>query len=439
MIYCINKGEMLLLIDTKAYILRSLLDDLLFYVLFFSINRQGTVRKRVIFILFFLPITFLVELYSDISDVIPILSGYYILKVKKEKDYLLLNDLLFCTFIIFCVTTLSSTIMVQILPHNRIVGLTGIFIQLFVEIIVISVIIFFYKKNKFHTVAEKYGSATIACLLIYLLLVISLISYAAHYYNAYDHFVFGIMIFLIIQTVFVIFLFLKILTRQKAKYKAQIEKQELENLKKYTESLEKQQQQLSKFRHDYKNLLLSFKEIAKSDYSVVLTEQIGMLESYSDKYLDKGEFDYKALYNIHNDFIKSLLIAKLHQAKKLDVICHFECQKPLYDVMIPIFDCVRILGILLDNAIEAASECDNRSLNLMVYQDDSQIEFIIKNTYKKLNISIEKLQKRGISTKKNHSGLGLDTIQEFNQKYPNIFIQYQQEDGFFSAQLILLK
>ena len=329
--------------------------------------------------------------------------------------------------------------MVQILPHNRIVGLTGIFIQLFVEIIVISVIIFFYKKNKFHTVAEKYGSATIACLLIYLLLVISLISYAAHYYNAYDHFVFGIMIFLIIQTVFVIFLFLKILTRQKAKYKAQIEKQELENLKKYTESLEKQQQQLSKFRHDYKNLLLSFKEIAKSDYSVVLTEQIEMLESYSDKYLDKGEFDYKALYNIHNDFIKSLLIAKLHQAKKLDVICHFECQKPLYDVMIPIFDCVRILGILLDNAIEAASECDNRSLNLMVYQDDSQIEFIIKNTYKKLNISIERLQKRGISTKKNHSGLGLDTIQEFNQKYPNIFIQYQQEDGFFSAQLILLK
>lgn len=430
---------MLLLIDTKAYILRSLLDDLLFYVLFFSINRQGTVRKRVIFILFFLPITFLVELYSDISDVIPILSGYYILKVKKEKDYLLLNDLLFCTFIIFCVTTLSSTIMVQILPHNRIVGFTGIFIQLFVEIIVISVIIFFYKKNKFHTVAEKYESATIACLLIYLLLVILLISYAAHYYNAYDHFIFGIMIFLIVQTAFVIFLFLKILTRQKTKYKAKIEKQELESLKRYTESLEKQQQQLSKFRHDYKNLLLSFKEIAKSNYSVVLTEQIEMLERYSDKYLDKGEFDYKALYNIHNEFIKSLLIAKLHQAKKLDITCHFECQKPLYDMMIPIFDCVRILGILLDNAIEAASECDNRLLDLMVYQDDSQIEFIIKNTYKKLNISIEELQERGISTKKNHSGLGLGTIQEFNQKYPNIFIQYQQEEGFFSAQLILLK
>ncbi|MEJ1306607.1 hypothetical protein QY884_00065 [Latilactobacillus sakei] len=73
-----------MLIDTKAYILRELIDDLLLYILFFSMNRQGTVRRRVLFIAVFFPITFLVALYSDISNVIPILSGYFILKEKKK-------------------------------------------------------------------------------------------------------------------------------------------------------------------------------------------------------------------------------------------------------------------------------------------------------------------------------------------------------------------
>lgn len=434
---------MLVLIDTKAYILRELIDDLLLYILFFSMNRQGTVRRRVLFIAVFFPITFLVALYSDISNVIPILSGYFILKEKKENDYLLLNDLLFCTFIIFGCNVLSSNIMLQILPSNRIVGFFGIFLQLFIEALVISIIIFFYRKNNLHNVKEKYASKTVSYLLIYLLLVILLISYAAHYYDAYDHFVLGIMIFLIIQTVFVVFIFLRMLTKQRTKYKNQIEKQELNNLKKYTESLEQQQQQISKFRHDYKNLLLSFKENINTNNKTALTKQIEELEQYSNRYLDKGEFDYKALYNIHNEFVKSLIIAKIHQAKELNIECYCECycecQKPLDIVPIPIFDCIRILGILIDNAIEAASECNEKILYLVIYQDDLQIEFSIKNTYKKSNMSIGTLQRKNISTKKGHSGLGLNTIQEFNQKFPNVFTQYKQEESFFSVQLIIIK
>ncbi|PKX61031.1 GHKL domain-containing protein [Latilactobacillus sakei] len=430
---------MLVLIDTKAYILRELIDDLLLYILFFSMNRQGTVRRRVLFIAVFFPITFLVALYSDISNVIPILSGYFILKEKKENDYLLLNDLLFCTFIIFGCNVLSSNIMLQILPSNRIVGFFGIFLQLFIEALVISIIIFFYRKNNLHNVKEKYASKTVSYLLIYLLLVILLISYAAHYYDAYDHFVLGIMIFLIIQTVFVVFIFLRMLTKQRTKYKNQIEKQELNNLKKYTESLEQQQQQISKFRHDYKNLLLSFKENINTNNKTALTKQIEELEQYSNRYLDKGEFDYKALYNIHNEFVKSLIIAKIHQAKELNIECYCECQKPLDIVPIPIFDCIRILGILINNAIEAASECNEKILYLVIYQDDLQIEFSIKNTYKKSNMSIGTLQRKNISTKKGHSGLGLNTIQEFNQKFPNVFTQYKQEESFFSVQLIIIK
>jgi len=78
-------------------------------------------------------------------------------------------------------------------------------------------------------------------------------------------------------------------------------------------------------------------------------------------------------------------------------------------------------------------------LYLVIYQDDLQIEFSIKNTYKKSNMSIGTLQRKNISTKKGHSGLGLNTIQEFTQKFPNVFTQYKQEESFFSVQLIIIK
>lgn len=428
-----------MLIDTKAYILRSLIDDLLFFVIFFSINRQGTARRRAMFIAIFLPITFLIELYSDISDVIPILSGYFILKIKNKKDYLLLNDLLFCTFIIFCINILSSTIMLQVLPEKQIVGFSGIFVQLFIEIMVIGIIIFFYKRYNFRTVSEKYGSVTITYLFIYLLLAIQLIAYAAHYYDAYDHFVIGIDIFLIIQTLFVIFLFTRAINRQKEMYETQIAKKELDNLKAYTKVLEENQQQGAKFRHDYKNLLLSFKEVSSTSQNAKLTEQIKTLEDYSNQSLPQDEFDYKALYNIQNSFIKSLLIAKLHRAKELKIQCHFECQKPIKSLPIPIFDSVRMLGILLDNALEAAAESQNKVIDIMIYQDDSQIEFLIKNTYQDASLALDQLQQKGYSTKAGHPGFGLNTVEEFKQKYTNLFVQYQRVDAVFSTQVILMK
>ena len=74
-----------MLIDTKAYILRSFIDDTFFYVLFFSISQQGTKKRRAVFISIFLIMTFLVELYSGLSDIIPILASYFILKVKGKK------------------------------------------------------------------------------------------------------------------------------------------------------------------------------------------------------------------------------------------------------------------------------------------------------------------------------------------------------------------
>ncbi|EGO8326760.1 GHKL domain-containing protein, partial [Enterococcus faecalis] len=274
--------------------------------------------------------------------------------------------------------------------------------------------------------------------MIYLFAISLFVSYAAHYYQVFDKFILGVIGFLIVQTLFVLFIFIRISTKQKQQYEQQLKNQDLINLKRYTDQLEKEQERLAKFRHDYKNLLLSLKELSTINSDHELFEQIVHLEKYSDLYLNKTNFKYDHFHNIKNVYLKSLLIAKFHQANNQQLHCQLECSKPIDMIPMPIFDCVRVLGIILDNAMEAAIESKQRFLSFMIYQNDQQIEFLIYNSCQEISIPINQLIKKGISTKKDHQGFGLNTIQEINKKNQNMFIQYKKKDLLFITQIILV-
>ncbi|WP_159721869.1 sensor histidine kinase [Enterococcus sp. CSURQ0835] len=414
-------------IESNISVLRLFIDSLFFYGLFLTVNNQGTSKKRVLVAMCGLPITFMAQFFNDLAEMIPILFSYLLLKTKGKNDYVLLNDLLICMSITYIVSIFSSMLILFFVSDEYAVGFNRVFIQLFFKSLIIGSYLFFYKK-KLYSFVGKYSSQSTSFLLLYLFLMLFLmlflIPYAAHYYNACDHFVIGLIVFLVIQTGIVLFLFFKMLTSQKENYRQQLEQQQLISLKKYTERLEQSQEQLIKFRHDYKNLLLSLKEAAELENNSILLNQIINLEVYSATYLSNKPFDYSDFNNLKNDYLKSLLISKFDQANEQKVSCQFECSKAIADVPIPIFDCVRIMGILLDNAIEAARESHEMSLSLMIYQDESQLEFLIENSYHQTAIAIDALPRKGLSTKEGHSGIGLHTIQDFNKKNPNMFIQY---------------
>ncbi|BDP74707.1 hypothetical protein EfmAA96_24920 [Enterococcus faecium] len=66
-----------------------------------------------------------------------------------------------------------------------------------------------------------------------------------------------------------------------------------------------------------------------------------------------------------------------------------------------------MLGIILDNAIEASIESQDRELSLAIYRDDKQIEISISNSCREILLSIDTLMKKGITTKKGHQVKGL--------------------------------
>ena len=104
-----------------------------------------------------------------------------------------------------------------------------------------------------------------------------------------------------------------------------------------------------------------------------------------------------------------------------------------------IYEFARILGILLDNAIEASNECNEKIINITFRNDtkNNRQLITIENTYKNKDIDMEKIFEKGISEKRNHTGLGLWEVRKIIKKNNNANLFTSKTDRFFSQQLEL--
>ncbi len=104
-----------------------------------------------------------------------------------------------------------------------------------------------------------------------------------------------------------------------------------------------------------------------------------------------------------------------------------------------IYEFARILGILLDNAIEASEECNEKIINITFRNDirNNRQIISIENTYPNKEIDTEKIFEKGVSEKENHTGLGLWEVRKIIKKNNNSNLFTSKTDKFFSQQLEL--
>lgn len=98
-------------------------------------------------------------------------------------------------------------------------------------------------------------------------------------------------------------------------------------------------------------------------------------------------------------------------------------------------DLVRIVGILLDNAIEACQECENPCIIFCIVRMNEDVTFIIKNTYVKHEIDYSKLGNIGISSKGERRGAGLYNIKTITNSYDNVIMDTEYGEGYFTQVL----
>ena len=99
-------------------------------------------------------------------------------------------------------------------------------------------------------------------------------------------------------------------------------------------------------------------------------------------------------------------------------------------------DLVRIIGVYLDNAIEASKESKDRKLGIEIYLIDKQVKIIISNTYNG-NIDENKIGKEKFSTKGKNRGHGLLLVRRILHEN-NIFESHNRvTDKLYIQELIV--
>lgn len=94
-------------------------------------------------------------------------------------------------------------------------------------------------------------------------------------------------------------------------------------------------------------------------------------------------------------------------------------------------------GILMDNAIEAATECEEKIINVCIRKDfkASRQVLIIENTYKDKEVDTEKIYEKGFSSKPHNTGLGLWEVRQILKRNNNLNLFTSKDDTFFRQQL----
>ena len=210
--------------------------------------------------------------------------------------------------------------------------------------------------------------------------------------------------------------------------------QKLESAEEYNRSLRILHDSVRAFKHDFDNIVTTIGGYIRTNDMKGLKDYYLQLEDdcqrVNNLYLLNPEI-------INNDGIYNLLTKKYQEADCKDIKVNMTFLLDLNNLHMKIYEFARILGILLDNAIEASSECKEKIINIDFRNDQKNSRQIItiENTYKDKNVDTEKIFEKGISSKEKHTGLGLWEVRNLIKKNNNINLFTSKTDKYFSQQL----
>ena len=208
----------------------------------------------------------------------------------------------------------------------------------------------------------------------------------------------------------------------------------LESAEAYNHTLRILHDNVRGFKHDFDNIVTTIG-------GYIRTEDMEGLK----KYYMQLEDDCQRVNNLYilnpdvvnNNGIYNLLTKKYHEADSKDIKVNISFLLDLNTLHMKIYEFARILGILLDNAIEASSECEEKIINIVFRNDvkNSRQLVIVENTYKNKDIDTEKIFEKGVSGKENHTGLGLWEVRKLIKKNNNINLYTSKTEKLFIQQL----
>ena len=205
----------------------------------------------------------------------------------------------------------------------------------------------------------------------------------------------------------------------------------LESAEEYNKTLHILHDSVRGFKHDFDNIVTTIGGYIKTN------DMEGLEKYYSQLQEDCSKVNNLYILNpdiINNPGIYNLLTTKYSEAEEKGIKINLTFLLDLNELHMKIYEFARILGILLDNAIDAASECDEKILNI-VFRNESKNNrniILIENTYKDKDVDLNQIFNKGISGKENHTGLGLWEIRQILKKNNNVNLYTNKNEKYFT-------
>jgi len=208
----------------------------------------------------------------------------------------------------------------------------------------------------------------------------------------------------------------------------------LEQEKENNKILKDMQDELRGFRHDFSNIMCTI-----GGY-VQVKDMDGLSKYYYQIQKDVTKINNLGALNpdsINNPAVFTLIASKYSKALEFGIEMNINVFLDLNSLNMKIYEFTRTLGILLDNAIEAAKECNEKIINLEIRKDSSRNRqlLLIENTYLNKDVDTEKIFEKKFTTKEGNSGLGLWEVRQILKKNTNLNLFTTKNNIFFKQQL----
>ena len=287
-------------------------------------------------------------------------------------------------------------------------------------------------------ILEGMGKKLLAFLALTLLLCAYMILTMASFFDTIEitHREYFLMVAsLVLYFLFTFSMLFIVLHAARGNYEARKKVEYLEHLKEYTGNLEMVYDNLRSFRHDYINVMASlaayieegrYEELRDFFYGHILPMQEGLAQR-NDALC--------RLSHVHVLEVKSILYAKLLLAVNRGVEVEVDIPDVIDCVHMDPVDLVRVLGIYLDNAIEACLETERPFLGFHLGRVEGDVVFLLSNSFVDRGLSLGQMCKKDVSTKGEGRGIGLYTVGEILNRYDNVYHETRMEEGVFIQQV----
>lgn len=421
-----------------------LINTIILWKCYSKIDSKLRINNKIInnlIILVFSILLFCIDLYVPmkfkIFIIYPLLSTMFIVLYNDKPVNVLFNTLL--VYAILNVCDFLVSIILILLPQYTPIKIWAMYILkgIYTSLVSLLILKIFNIKIVLELLKKLIGifEEKINYFLFGILILSFLGFYIMSYYNAFNKTFNGYAFSFVLVSIFVLMFALLIREFFKNKTKDEEQKQLLKIMEDYELMLEKTKEN----RHEMVNNLLVLKGEKNKNTKKYNDLLNGIIEQYDNKKMSS----YSGLYKLPSG-LKGIVYYKMASIKGNDVNFRTIISDKMYDEFNNFetkiyYKVCKIMGILIDNAVEASINSKEKTLLIYIYEQcNGNIVISIENSYNAL-LNIHDINKRGYSTKGKNRGLGLFIANRTIEEEKLLRLRQYVFESIFISELKIIK